>query len=213
MSKTEKRRKGPTESATIFSIGTIKKGNDGNNWKIIETASGVHRWSKMNRTVKNNTIKRSIENDISLTRLKQIGKKYNVSTSGKSKSDISKLLFNIRGNALSMNELQAIHTLLPSKQKKEAQEMISGQVENPITDYKGMWKPIAKPLRDMSRREMINNLRKFRDAWESNTGRNQDLSDEKLAGDISDKALRERLEYYYSESAKHQAANWIRDNS
>jgi hypothetical protein len=58
---------------------------------------------------------------------------------------------------------------------------------------------------------MINSLRKFRDAWEKNMGRNQDLSDERLTGE-TDKALRQRLEYYYSETAKNQAANWIRDN-
>jgi len=225
MSKTEKIRKGPSESATIFPIGTIKKGNDGNKWKIIETDSGVHRWSKMTvtklqppgshkRTVKNKNItKRGIETDISLTRLIQIGKKNNVSTSGKSKGHIAQLLFNIRGNGLSTHELQDISTLLPNKQKREAHQMIATQIEIPITDYKGMWKPAPKPLHDMSRREMINSLRKFRDAWEKNMGRNQDLSDEKLAGDyMTDKDLRQRLEYYYSETAKNQAANWIRDN-
>ena len=222
MSNTQKIRKGPSESATIFPIGTIKKGNDGNNWKIIETASGVHRWSKMtdikhsfhhNTTVKNKSLsKADVENNISLTRLIQIGKKHTVSTTGKSKGHIAKLLFNIRGNALSTRELRDIHHLLPSKQKTEARQMISTQTENPITDYKGMWKPAAKPLHDMTRREMINSLRKFRDAWEKHMGRNQDLSDEKLDGDMSDKDLRERLKYYYSETAKHQAANWIRDN-
>lgn len=43
-------RKGPTESATKFSIGTTKRGNDGNIWKIILTASGVHRWAKVSQT-------------------------------------------------------------------------------------------------------------------------------------------------------------------
>ena len=90
--------------------------------------------------------------------------------------------------------------------------MIATQTETPITDYKGMWKPAPKPLREMSRREMINSLRKFRDAWEKNMGRDMGLSDERLADD-SDNALRERLEYYHSETAKNQAANWIRDNS
>ena len=223
MSRTQKSRKGPSESATIFPIGTIKKGNDGNNWKIIETASGVHRWSKMtdiqhpprhNTTVKNkSSLKADIKNNISLTRLKQIGKKNTVSTAGKSKAHIAKILFNIRGNALSTRELQDIHHLLPSKQKSEARKMIATQIETPITDYKGMWKPLPKPLHDMSRGEMINSLRKFRDAWEKHVGRNQDLSDEKLAGDITDKELRERLEYYYSETAKHQAANWIREDT
>lgn len=224
MTQTRKTRKGPSESATIFPIGTIKKGNDGNKWKIIETRTGVHRWSKMtdikhpfhhNTTVKNkNSSKVDVENDISLTRLKQISKKNSVSTTGKSKGGIAELLFNIRGNALSTRELQEIHSLLPSKQKKEALQMVATQTETPITDYKGMWKPAPKPLREMSRREMINSLRKFRDAWEKNMGRNQDLSDEKLAGDyMTDKDLRQRLEYYYSETAKNQAANWIRDNS
>ena len=212
MPKTEKIRKGPSESATIFPIGTIKKGNDGNKWKIIETGTGVHRWSKNKRTVKNKNITmRGIETDISLIRLIQIGKKNNVSTAGKSKGHIAQLLFNIRGNALSTDELQEIHSLLPSKQKREARQMIATQTETPITDYKGMWKPAPKPLHDMSRREMINSLRKFRDAWEKNMGRNQDLSDERLAGE-TDKALREHLEHYYSETAKNQAANWIRDN-
>ena len=34
---TKKIRKGPEESATKFTVGTIKKGNDGKNWIIIET--------------------------------------------------------------------------------------------------------------------------------------------------------------------------------
>ena len=50
MPKTEKIRKSPSESATIFSIGDIKKGNDGNTWKIIATSSGVHRWQKVTNT-------------------------------------------------------------------------------------------------------------------------------------------------------------------
>ena len=221
MSKTQKIRKGPSESATQFSVGTIKKGNDGNKWKITETGTGVHRWSKItgirNPSYHTHTVKIKTTNPkegvVSLTRLKQIGKKNNVSTSGKSKGAIAELLFNIRGNALSTRELQEIHNLLPSKQKKEAREIIATQIETPITDYKGMWQLAPKPLREMSRREMINSLRKFRDAWENNMGRNQDLSDEKLAGDMTDKDLRQRLEYYYSETAKNQAANWIRENT
>lgn len=222
MSKTQKIRKGPSESATQFSVGTIKKGNDGNKWKITETSSGVHRWSKITgirpslyhtHTVKIKTTNPK-EGVVSLTRLKQIGKKNTVSTAGKSKGAIAELLFNIRGNALSTSELQDIHNLLPSKQKTEARRMIATQIETPITDYKGMWQPAPKPLREMSRREMINSLRKFRDAWENNMGRNQDLSDEKLAGDyMTDKDLHQRLEYYYSETAKNQAANWIRENT
>ena len=41
-------RKGPTKSATLFKNGTIKHGNDGNNWKIVTNKVGVKRWQKIN---------------------------------------------------------------------------------------------------------------------------------------------------------------------
>lgn len=48
MSKTRKAgRKGPSESATKFSVGTQKKGNDGNMWEIIKANNGVQRWKKV----------------------------------------------------------------------------------------------------------------------------------------------------------------------
>lgn len=47
MPKTVKVRKSPSESATKFSVGFVKKGNDGNMWKIITTTAGVHRWAKI----------------------------------------------------------------------------------------------------------------------------------------------------------------------
>ena len=39
-------RKAPTESATLFKKGVIKKGNDGNKWVIVTNARGVQRWQK-----------------------------------------------------------------------------------------------------------------------------------------------------------------------
>ena len=39
-------RKSPTERATKCTLGDIKKGNDGNMWKIIENKHGVHIWQK-----------------------------------------------------------------------------------------------------------------------------------------------------------------------
>jgi hypothetical protein len=45
--KSKNDRPSPAESATLFEIGTIKKGNDGNMWIITETKSGVKRWSKV----------------------------------------------------------------------------------------------------------------------------------------------------------------------
>ena len=40
-------RPSPTESATLNPIGTIKGGNDGNNWQVRANKSGVKRWVKL----------------------------------------------------------------------------------------------------------------------------------------------------------------------
>lgn len=37
-------RPSPTESATLYKVGTIKTGNDGNKWIISESSNGVKRW-------------------------------------------------------------------------------------------------------------------------------------------------------------------------
>jgi arsenate reductase-like glutaredoxin family protein len=228
MPKTEKNRKSPTESATMFTIGYIKKGNDRNMWKIIATSSGVHRWQKIanmhSKTIKkskrvddkdkDNNMQKSIlfkNVNISTNELVKIGKKNKVVTSGASKSALALRIYNIRGNGLSTQDLEKIADLLPSKEKREVKKMIIKQHDNPVTDYKGMWKPAPKALNKMSRTEMIHSLRGFRDAWEREMGRNQDLSDERLAAE-TEKNLREHLTWYYSDMAKNQAANWIRYN-
>ena len=240
MTKTEKSntntRKGPPESATAFSVGTVKRGNDGNMWKIITTVAGIHRWSiikgnngnnrtantsatKKNKTVKKrssedaytqSSIKPSKE-DISLTELKKLATKYSVLSSGKSKSQLALLIYNISSHSMTTPDLERIVHLLPGKEKRKAKQLIDKQRENPITDYKGIWKPIPKPLNKMSRVELIRNLRNFRDAWEKETGRNQDLSDERLDGE-TDKTLRQLLGWFYTDAAKNIAANWIREN-
>ena len=40
-------RKAPSQSATLFKKGTIKKGNDGNRWVIVTNTRGVQRWQKV----------------------------------------------------------------------------------------------------------------------------------------------------------------------
>jgi DNA-directed RNA polymerase alpha subunit len=47
MSTIKKTRKSPLTSATKFSIGTKKKGNDGNMWKVVKTKGGIKRWAKI----------------------------------------------------------------------------------------------------------------------------------------------------------------------
>lgn len=121
------------------------------------------------------------------------------------------IIFNIRGTGLSTEELKKIVELLPSKEKRKAKEMIAKQMGKPISDYRGLWRVAPKPIDKMSRKEIINNLRKFRDAWEHEQGRNQGLSDEIMA-DESETNLRKRLSWYFSDTAKNQAANWIRYN-
>lgn len=47
MTKTRKKRKGPSESAKKFTLGERKRGNDGNIWEIVQTRNGVKRWKKL----------------------------------------------------------------------------------------------------------------------------------------------------------------------
>ena len=46
--KDKSNRPSPSQSATIFKVGTKKKGNDGNMWIIKKNKNGVNRWSKIN---------------------------------------------------------------------------------------------------------------------------------------------------------------------
>ncbi len=41
----KRERKGPPQSATLFAIGSKKKGNDGCMWIVTETRTGVKRWT------------------------------------------------------------------------------------------------------------------------------------------------------------------------
>jgi hypothetical protein len=62
----------------------------------------------------------------------------------------------------------------------------------------------------MTREELIKNLQKFRDSWEKNTGKYQDLSDERLNTESTDQ-LRKQIKFYYSESSKMLAEDWLRN--
>ena len=57
-------RKGPEESATLFSVGTKKKGNDGNIWVIVKNKNGVKRWNKKTNKSKKRSLKKSIKKSI-----------------------------------------------------------------------------------------------------------------------------------------------------
>lgn len=53
-------RPSPTESATMFMVGTIRKGNDGNYWIVNADVNGVQRWYKHHGSINVNSLGLSI---------------------------------------------------------------------------------------------------------------------------------------------------------
>lgn len=216
-------RQAPQESANDFTIGTMKQGNDGNMWVIIQTKNSK-RWSKVNnnklqKTKKNiiykiiegnnqNKTKKSKKNDISVDKLRQLLKKYNVTTSG-SKEAMAQGLFRLSSSTIESNDLELIYNLLDKGQQKKATKLIEYRISKPITNYKGMYEPLTKPISSMTREELIKSLQKFRASWEKITTRDQDLSDERL-NDEPTQRLRKLIKFYYSDSAKLLAEDWLR---
>jgi hypothetical protein len=223
MLQTKKKiRQGPTESATLFGEGTTKLGNDGNMWIIVVTDAGVHRWSRINKqtnkssksskpnkTIKNKTSFYEPVNDISQEALVKMTKKYNVTSSG-SKKQLAERLWYVSGSTMSAKDLHKIVHLLSKDDQKKVNNEIKKQIEEPITNYMGMWYPQPKPLNDMSRAELLKHIRKFRESYEKITTRNQDLSDERLIKE-TDKELRDHLKWYFSDAARIQSEGWLRD--
>ena len=217
MFQTKKVRQGPSESATLFSKGTTKLGNDGNMWTIVVTDSGVHRWSRVkNKTVKSKTVKNKtvlsepLENEnITQETLIKMTKKYHVTSSG-SKKQLAQRLWSVSGSTMSAKDLHKIVHLLSKDDQRKVNGEIKKQIEEPITNYMGMWYPQPKPLRDMSRSELLKHVRKFRESYEKITTRNQDLSDERLVEE-TDKELRNHLKWYFSDAARIQSEGWLRD--
>jgi hypothetical protein len=208
-------RQGPSESATTFPVGTKKRGNDGNNWVVIQTKNSK-RWSKVNKTKKTSktsktkkyTIKKSKKNDISVDKLRQLLKKYNVTTSG-SKEKMAQGLVRVSNFLIESKDLELIYNLLDKDQQKKATKLINDRINKPITNYRGMYEPLTKPISSMTREELIKNLQKFRNSWEKITTRDTDLSDERL-NDEPTHQLRNLIKFYYSDSAKLSAEDWLR---
>ena len=218
-------RQGPSESATTFPVGTKKRGNDGNNWIVIQTKNSK-RWSKVNKTKKTNnqdnnqknnqnktkkyTIHKSKKYDISVDKLRQLLKKYNASFSG-SKENMARGLFRLNSSTIESADLELIYNLLDKGQQKKATQLINARINKPITNYRGMYEPLTKPISSMTREELIKNLQKFRDSWEKITKRDQDLSDERLNSEPTER-LRNQIKFYYSDDAKFLAEDWLRNN-
>jgi hypothetical protein len=220
-------RQAPSESANDFTLGTKKRGNDGNMWVIIQTKNSK-RWSKLNenklqKTKKNqknnqtnnqNKTKKNIihinkKNTISVDKLRQLLKKYNVTTRG-SKEKMAQGLVRVSNFLIESKDLELIYDLLDEAQQKKATKLIQDRINKPITNYKGMYEPPTKPISSMTREELIKNLQKFRDSWEKITTRDTDLSDERL-DDEPTHQLRNLIKFYYSESGKLSAEDWLRN--
>jgi hypothetical protein len=82
----EKERKSPTKSATLYNVGTIKTGNDGNKYIIVENKNGIKKWQKhKNVTKKNNTnsldiYKIKILDEVELNKIALKNKTYQILT-------------------------------------------------------------------------------------------------------------------------------------
>jgi len=214
-------RQGPSESATTFPVGTKKRGNDGNNWIVIQTKNSK-RWSKVNNNTlqktsktkktsnktKKYTIKKSKKNDISADKLRQLLKKYSASFNG-SKENMAQKLFRLRQATIESADLELIYNLLDKDQQKKATKLINARINKPITNYRGMYEPPTKPISSMTREELIKNLQKFRNSWEKITKRDQDLSDERLNSEPTERLINQ-IKFYYSDDAKLLAEDWLR---
>ena len=157
---------------------------------------------------RNNNNKTQKVKEASLETLKRMKKKYKVSTTG-SKKEIAQGLYRVRGFMLHNKELELILPLLAKEDQKIIEKKINTRINSPITNYKGMWKNKPKPLNIMTRNELMYNLKAFRDAWEKHTGRNQDLSNDRLASETTSE-LRILLKWYYSDSSKSIAEDYLR---
>jgi len=219
-------RQAPSESANDFTLGTKKRGNDGNMWVIIQTKNSK-RWSKFNenklqKTKKNqknnqtnnqdktkkNIIHINKKNTISVDKLRQLLKKYNVTTRG-SKEKMAQGLVRVSNFLIESADLELIYNLLDEAQQKKATKLIQDRINKPITKYRGMYEPPTKPISSMTRDELIKKLQKFRNSWEKITTRDTDLSDERLHDEPTHQ-LRNLIKFYYSESGKLSAEDWLR---
>lgn len=146
---------------------------------------------------------------VSTNTLKKIAKRNHCTVHG-SKKNIAQTIWNVRHAALNSEDINMILPFLEKKDLSRVKKLIKQREDFPVKNYKNLWLPQPKPLSKMSCEELINNLRKFRNAWEKISTRNQDLPDSRLQNS-STSELRKLIKYYYSESCKNQAEEWLRN--
>ena len=183
--------------ASVEKEGTKMKGKDGNIWikkngrwfiykKNKNNEDNKKLSKKLSKKISKKTSKKlskklskKISKKLSLEKLKEINKKYKITSSG-TKEELVLRLWNIRNVAISNEDLMLIIDFLEKKEQDKVRKLIEKRNNNPITNYKGMWEKNEKPLTKMNKSELIKKLQKFRDVWEKITKRNQDLSDDRI---------------------------------
>lgn len=191
--------------ASVEKEGTKMKGKDGNIW--IKKNGRWFIYKKNENNEDNKKLSKKTSKKLSLEKLKEINKKYKITSSG-TKEELVLRLWNIRNVAISNEDLMLIIDFLEKKEQDKVRKLIEKRNNNPITNYKGMWEKNEKPLTKMNKSELIKKLQKFRDVWEKITKRNQDLSDERIYNETI-KSLRSLLKFYYSNEAKLIADEWL----
>jgi len=91
-SKENNVRPSPSQSATLYKVGTKKTGNDGNTWIITENVNGTKRWKLYKKVSKKISKKESkkVSKKISKKESKKVSKKISKKESKKVSKKISK---------------------------------------------------------------------------------------------------------------------------
>ncbi len=133
--------------------------------------------------------------------------KYGTSHNG-TKKNIANGIYNLRQSSMSIKDILKIYPLLNNNNKITAKRYVNKVNKYPVTNYYGMWSKSVKPIKNMSKEELIKNLRKFRNNWEKITTINQDLSNLRLKTSTK-KELQKIITFYYSNSSKNIARSYL----
>lgn len=79
------KRKSPSNSATLYKVGTIKVGNDGNKWIITENKNNVNKWQLYKKSSKKCVAKKSSKNGVAKKSSKKSVAKISIENGGAKK--------------------------------------------------------------------------------------------------------------------------------
>ena len=162
-------RPSPTESATLYKIGTRKYGNDGNTYIVTMTKAKVKRWTELVKTIKH--IKKRTRRDKKMTKTRKQRKVPNTEPSiwGKNKKleNFWRKLASGDKVILVYNNGKIVHHATPktqpAKQKKYIELENNKDIKAIITSamssdtYEALYKRVKGKKPD----EIIKNYRKY----------------------------------------------------